>query len=501
MKLLKITLLCLVAITFTGCFEDNDDHLISASEINDFVWKGMNAVYLYKDEIPNLANDRFSSNEAYANYLSSYNAPEVLFESLIYERETIDRFSVIVDDYIALEQQFSGVSISNGMEYGVFRLTEESTEVYGYVRYVLPNTSAEAQNVQRGDVFYGVNGVQLTTQNYRNLLFTTETYNINLATYNDNNTPESSDDSISNTNEVISLTGAEYTENPIFINSVLNVGSETIGYLMYNGFTGTNQFDSQLNSVFGEFQSAGITDLVLDLRYNGGGSVNTAIWLASMITGQHTGELFTREEWNSEIQAQILADNPELLENPFVDEMLKFNNNGEITFQESINSLNLNRVYVLTTRSTASASELVISGLTPYIEVIKIGSDTRGKYQASRTIYDSPNFSRQDANPRHTYALQPLIFKTINSAGFTDFDSGLNPNISISENFGNLGTLGDIDEPFLAEAINAIEGTGRFSGFDDYHVEEFSSSKDDRPFSYEMYVEGKNTSSTNFINR
>jgi C-terminal processing protease CtpA/Prc len=491
MKIFKISLLFILTLSLTSCFEDQDDNLISASEINDFVWKGMNAVYLYKDEIPDLANDRFATNEDYSTYLSDFSAPEDLFESLIYQRATIDRFSVIVDDYIALEQQFDGVSTSNGMEFGLFRFNETDTELYGYVQYVMPNTSAETQGITRGDVFYGVNGVQLTTENYRNLLFgSNSTYTINLGNYDDNGTNDDpNDDSIIETISSVDLTKQAYTENPILISNVLNLDANTVGYLMYNGFTGTNAFDSQLNAVFADFNAAGVTDLVIDLRYNGGGSVNTAIWLSSMITGQFTGDVLVSEQWNSELQAQLENDNPQSLLNPFVDEMKKFNTDGDVVFQENINHLNLNKVYILTTRGTASASELVINGLNPYIDVVQIGSTSRGKYQASITIYDSPNLGRTDANPNHTYAMQPLIFKTVNSVGFTDFDSGLVPDIIVNENFGNLGILGTVNEPLLAAAIADIEGTGRFGSQNYYDIKEFKSSKDFKPFSTDMYLD------------
>ena len=118
MKIYRNLVIALVLASLTfGCFDDADDSTISASEINDFVWKGMNAVYLYKSNTPDLANDRFSSTQEYADYLNSYSTPENLFESLIYQRETVDRFSWIVDDYIALEQQLSGVSKRTGAEY------------------------------------------------------------------------------------------------------------------------------------------------------------------------------------------------------------------------------------------------------------------------------------------------------------------------------------------------------------------------------------------------
>ena len=104
LKLLKFSLLLLLTLSITSCFEDRDDNAVTASVINDFVWKGMNAVYLYKEDIPDLANNRFSSNGEYADYLNSFTEPEDLFESLIYERETVDRFSAIIPNYIEFEQ-------------------------------------------------------------------------------------------------------------------------------------------------------------------------------------------------------------------------------------------------------------------------------------------------------------------------------------------------------------------------------------------------------------
>jgi len=448
MKNIKnLVLIILVSSLTVSCFEDKDDNGIFASDINDFVWKGMNAWYLYKDNIPNLANDRFSTDEEYANYLNTFSAPEDLFESLIYQRETIDKFSWITDDYIANEQFLNGIGLSNGMEYGVFRFTPQDTDIYGYVRYVLPNTDAEAKGLQRGDIFYAVDGTQLTVNNFGSLL-SPDNYSINLGTYNDNGTSETSDDSITPDGETISLTKSEYTENPIYTSSILNIDSHTIGYLMYNGFNGSS---SELNNVYGTFNSAGITDLVLDLRYNPGGFTSKAILMASLITGQFTGDIMNTDQYNSEIQAAFESQNPEFLVDLFIS-----NEDGL-----SLNSLNLNKVYVLVSRSSASASEFVINSLNPYIEVIQIGSNTRGKYQGSFTLYDSPDFTRNNVNPNHTYALQPLVFKYSNINGNTDFVDGLFPNIELNESVRNLGILGDENEPLFAEAIADIIGSGR----------------------------------------
>ena len=435
---LYLIMLFFISTILFGCFEDSDDNIVFASDINDFVWKGMNATYLYKQNIDDLANNRFSSSEEYADFLNLFETPEDLFESLIYQRETIDKFSFIVDDYIALQQYLSGISNSNGMEYGLRYAPGSSYDVYGYVRYIHPNTEAEDNNIQRGHVFNKINNTPLTIDNYSDLL-SSENYTVNFANYLDQNTSETSDDQIISNDINIELNKVSYEKNPIHISSIIEAQNQTIGYLMLNRFIG--DYNDELISVFSNFKTNNISDLILDLRYNPGGSVNTSILLSSLITGQFTGEIISTEQWNDEIQTYYLNNDPEFLINRFIG---------------NSNSLNLNRVFIITTQSSASASELVINCLDPYIDVIHIGTNTYGKYQASVTIYDSENFNLEGANPNHTYALQPLVLKTLNSIGNTDYFNGLTPDIVLEENTANLGVLGDQNEPLLALALQQI---------------------------------------------
>lgn len=479
MKLFKRSILLLLTTLFLfGCFEDNDDNF--NANIKDFVWRGLNYIYLYKDSQPDLANDRFATNQDYNNFLDNFNSPEELFDHLIVDQ---DRFSVLVSDYIALEQFLSGISVNNGMEFDLRFKPGSETEIFGIVKYVLPNTSASVNGIERGDVFDIINGAPLTINNF-NIVNTDNTYSITLGTYDNNGTPEDyADDTVISGTETVTLTKAPYTENPIFKTEIFNVNGNNVGYLMYNGFT--SNFDTQLNNTFATFQSAGISDLVLDLRYNSGGSVNSSIFLSSMITGQFNGEVFLTRQYNSDIQAQLEAESPESLVNRFTD---------ALSDGSGLNSLNLDRVYVLTTDDTASASELVINSLSPYIDVVQIGDNTTGKYQASVTIYDSPNFLRSGANPTHLYAMQPLIFKSLNADGVTDYDNGLVPDILILEDFGNMGVLGDETEPLLAAALADIEGSNRIMDYSFSKVfmpRKVSDSKSNNPTKNRMYIDAE----------
>lgn len=455
-----------------SCFNDNDDNGIFASEINDFVWKGMNAVYLYKDNIPDLDDDRFSSDQEYGDYLNSFAAPEDLFESLIYQRQTVDKYSRIFEDYIALEQLLSGVSKKNGMEFNLYFEPGSESNIFGIIRLILPNSEAAGQNLLRGQVFDGVDGVSLTLSNYQDFLFSdSDTYSIDLATYDDNDTPQIDDDLITSGSESVSLTKQPYTENPVFRTEIIDVDGENVGYLMYNGFT--SDYNSQLNAAFGTFLANNVQHLVLDVRYNPGGSVNTATLLGSMITGQFNGQLFSSLEYNSDLQAANTD----------------FNFTNTLGSNDALNSLNLDKVYVLATGSSASASEMVINSLKPYIDVIHIGTTTEGKTQASVTIYDSPDLGRNGANPNHTYAMQPLVAIASNKNSITVPSSGIIPTLEFSESPSNYGVLGDETEPLLARAIDHIRnGSGIFVPYIE-PLEYIGGSHDEHPLNKNMYIE------------
>lgn len=476
MKLLKITVIAFLAFGLTtSCFEDQDDNAISTSEISDFVWKGMNAVYLYKNEIPDLANDRFSSNEEYASYLNGFSGPEELFESLIYQRQTVDRFSVIVSDYLALEQLLSGVFKSNGLEYNFYFVPGSSTNAFGIIRLVLNNSVASELNLERGQIFTTVNGVALTESNLGSLL-NQDTYTLDFADYNDNGTATTSDDTVIPNGNSVTLTKQPYTENPVHIASVIPVDGQNVGYLMYNSFN--FNFANQLNEAFATFQSNNVQELVLDLRYNGGGRVDVAAFLGSMITGQFNGEIFSKLIYNPDLQS------------------INTNFNFSNTLGDggpSINSLNLDKVYVLTTDRTASASEMIINSLKEYITVIQIGTTTVGKSQASVTIYDSPDFGRDNVNPNHTYALQPLVAISVNKNDGQVPSSGLEPDTTfeVIERPTNFGVLGDVSEPLLARAIQHISGFGRFTESTSRQLPEIKSNVDSKLLESEMYLDNE----------
>jgi C-terminal processing protease CtpA/Prc len=464
MKNLFKTAICLCLLTFTFSCTDNDDNPVPASlEIKDFVWKGMNLYYLWQADVPDLADNRFANQRQLNTFLEGFDEPTTLFNALRVDT-SIDRFSVIYSDYSVLEGALSGNTLNNGMDFALRYKTGSTTDIYGWVRYIIPNSDAATKPIQRGTIFYAINGTPLTVDNYRSLL-ANDTYTINLADYDGGN--------ITPNGQSVSLTKTALAENPILLNTVITNGTHKIGYLMYNGFYST--YDNQLNTVFGSFQTQNVTDLVLDLRYNSGGSISTATKLASMITGQFTGQLFAKQQWNAKAQSYYESNSPSSLENRFVG---------------NLNSLNLNKVYVLTTSATASASELVINCLKPYITVVQIGTTTTGKNVGSITLYDSPTFAKQNVNPRHKYAMQPIVLKIVDKNGFGDYTSGIAPTTPLPEIMDDLGILGNPSEPLLNAAINQIIGSGRPTPSRPSNLQrDFADVKSLSPLRTEMYIE------------
>jgi C-terminal processing protease CtpA/Prc len=474
----SILFLCLLSFFLQSCEDEDDVRTPAQLQVNDFVWKGLNELYLWQGDVANLADDRFSSQEELNSYLEGYSNPEDLFQDLLnkpvskYPSNAIDRFSWIVSDYTVLEQELGGITKNNGVDFRLTRVAEGSNDVVGYVRYIIPNSDASSKAIKRGDFFTSVNGTKLTVSNYKSLLVDPDSYTLDFADYNGT--------AFVLNGKSAALTKTVLEENPILINKVINTGGHKIAYLMYNGFYA--EYDSKLNQAFQGFKNEGATDLVLDLRYNGGGSVRTSTRLASMITGQFEGKIFSKRQYNFKQMAGMTADDLEVLNERFVKDI-----DGT-----PVNSLNLSTVYILTTSSTASASELIINGLKPYINVVQIGETTTGKNVGSVTLYDSPTFTKRNVNPNHKYAMQPLVFKISNASDFGDYTQGLVPTYVQLEYLRSYGVLGDTAEPLLNMAISKITGAAAKKVQNDHGLvlPYISDSKKINGLRNEMYIDG-----------
>ena len=468
MKKFFLSLLCLGFVVIS-CNKNDDDPILEEVievpeeetpvvvdiEVQNFFWQTLNLYYFWQGDVPDLADDRFDTQAGYEEFLTANPEPIDFLENKLLFSE--DRFTFYSDDYTDLVNSSAGVSKSNGLQFGL-SLIGDTDDVFGYVEYIIKGSDASNKDIKRGEVFTGVNGTNLNKTNYIDLLFgDNDTYTLNMA--------EIVDNTISPNGKEVTLTKQEgLQEDPIHVTKVITSGDRKIGYFMYNQFVSGSE--DAMNAVFADFRSQGVTDLVLDLRYNLGGRGTTATVLASLIKGTNTSDLLYKTIYNAKLQAEF--DNSST-DNYFVSTTGTIDGNSNA----ALNTLNLSKVYIIATSSSASASELVMVGLEPYINVVHIGSTTVGKNQGSLLFVDDPEGGNvydetrvNNINPNVQWGLQPIISRVANSAGFTDYADGLIPDIELNEDITNLGLLGDANEPLLARAIQEITGIGAKRSFD-----------------------------------
>lgn len=433
--LAKVVLFFLLTITLYNCTKE--DEIPVDVEVNDFIWKGMNAYYLYQDQISDLSDRRFNSQPELNNYLKGFSLPNELFTSLLLNPGTTDTKSVLLEDFNTITTPSLRTSNTNGIEFGIIAEPGSTTNVIGYVISILPNSDAATKNIARGDFFYAVDNIQLTRDNFLSLL-TNQNATLELSMTNFDGTT-----STPNANKV-TLTKKTYTHSPIAIAKNFT----NIGYILYNNDFSTN-YINDLNTAFLNFKNQGVNQLILDLRYNIGGGTfaKTISQIASMITGQFPDQTLIKEKWNDKAQSWFELHQPDSLITKFPT---KINSNA-------INSLQLTDVYIVLNGSSSSV-ELLINSLKSYVNVHIINNrQTSGNNTGTITLYNSIDYDSIGKSTNHTFALQPVVLEFLNKDDET-YETGFSPNMTIcnQEDILNMGALGETSDPLLNRVLNFI---------------------------------------------
>ncbi len=432
-SLILITLLsCSLAIT--SCKKDKTDTPVPITivkpkaYVQDWIYSNMQYWYYWTSNLPTKPDTTLQ--------------PDPFFYSLLYRAPDGDRFSWIEPDYTILINQLNGVNKEAGYDFRLYLETGSATNVIGQITYIKKGSPAQAAGLKRGDIFSEINSTLLTTVNYRTLLNAAgSNYTLRVKRYDTDLKSIVSE-------QVYTLNPIELAENPILLDSIYAYSGRKVGYLVYNffspGLANSKDYDNEVDAVFAKFKTSGVNEVVLDLRFNGGGAISSAINMASLLVpGYNPSKIFVNFQYNSQVQSDIIKEptlGPSYLVQKFVS---KTSNIGD----------NLTRLFVLTSKGTASASELIINGLKPYMNVVVVGDTTYGKNVGSITITDTKNTT-------NTWGLQPIVLKLTNSLGFSDYTRGFapDPNNYDPDNHFYLRPLGDVREPLLSKALNVISG-------------------------------------------
>jgi C-terminal processing protease CtpA/Prc len=362
------------------------------------------------------------------------------------------------------------VASTFGFDAEPINIVDNNNQSLGYyyllVTLIRPDGPAEKAGLKRGMWITKYNDAQITPTSY-------ETF-----WYQLHHMEGGTQMTLTDEDKVIhAMKAEEMTASPIYYptekteNKVItSPGGKKVAYLFYNGFergdeTGSGsdkwEFDEQLRKVFGEFKAAGAEELVLDLRYNPGGYVESCRILTRLAGAVDGNMIFAKLKRNAGIQTWLREEYGWRVDNP---EIVKFYDNGEA---KEPNNLGLNRVYVLAARETASASEMVINALRGVLgkeAVVHIGETTNGKNVGMDQLKPQDDRGNDTAIDGYDYTMWPITFKALNAVDFTDYAGGFTPTYKVDEftdalqRDGVLYDLGDPRERLLKAALTLIDG-------------------------------------------
>jgi C-terminal processing protease CtpA/Prc len=418
-------------ISFAGCKNeveelDNPEGLNEDTlKVNKFIVDVFGDVYLWVDDI---------NIDYYKKAYNTYKNPYELFEKLRYED---DEWSGLTDDIEGLSNSFEGVETSYGYNLRLSYAYENSEIVVGVIKYVYPASPADKAGLKRGDILVSMNGSDITDKNYLDLIYSSSV-SVSRGYF------DTDERRFVSYGESVNMTAVKQYNNPILKDTVIIKGLNRIGYLCYSDFLEKSETD--LIAIFKSFKNRGVNDVVLDLRYNPGGMVRTAVLLSSILapgSAVKDKDIFQVQIWNASYTQYWKSKNDDMKE--YFTDTLPVN-------------MDLSRLFVLTSENSASASEATIIALQPYMNVVRIGTKTSGKFCGGglispEMIYENSKYYQNIKD----WGMYIMYFRYTNK-NETYFKEGLDPDIQAEENYLNLYPFGDERDPLLGRAIAQITG-------------------------------------------
>ncbi len=377
----------------------------STDKIKDFVVLYSRDIYLWYSQIPSTFNGQtYADPNAIMTAIRAYSV-EPGFS------QPVDRWSFAVK-----QQEWDNVSSGAAKDFGmnVFFKAEGDLRV----RFVERSSPAGLAGIRRGWRITKINNSSnITTANASFII--DAVYNSQSGSFTFQKPDGSSVD--------MTLTGAAYQEHPVFFDSVYTAGTKKLGYLVFNSFLGdTTEIYNEFQRVFTKFAQQNVSEVAVDLRYNGGGYVSVQQKLANyLVNASANGQLMMKEQFN--------------------DKYTQFNETDNF---QKLGSVNLSRVFFIVSSNTASASELVINNLKPFMNVMLVGpSRTYGKPVGFFPI------------PVGEWYIFPVSFRSTNKNGEGNYFDGLALNNQVADGLDK--DWGDVNESSFASVIRYLS-TGAF---------------------------------------
>ena len=399
MKRIAFYTILLLLVTATAC-KKNKNNKPYDQLVKDTSLSYARDIYIWYKNIPSNLN---AQNYADPNKIMEAIRPYSIEPGFT---NPVDRWS-----FAMLQSEWNKVSSGVEADFGMRVFFRTTTDLR--VASVDKNGAAGIANIKRGWKINSINGVAINDTSQSTFIVNTVYYSPTTRfnfTLPDNSTKE------------VTLNSQIFTNNPFLLDSVYTYGSNKIGYFVLNSFLGdTNQVRTDFNRVFNRFATAGVNDVVIDLRYNGGGFVMLAEYMLNYLVPS-------------------AGNGQTMLTYSFNDKYTRFN--STLTYKKK-GTINLNRVFFIISKQSASASEMAINSIKPFLDVKLVGpSNTHGKPVGFYPI------------PVGNWYMFPVSFRTINKNNEANYFNGFAPdNISAD---GLDKNWGDVDEACLSKAIRYI---------------------------------------------
>ncbi|MBR1575518.1 MAG: PDZ domain-containing protein [Bacteroidales bacterium] len=372
---LHILIGCLLAITLFSCTEkvkteeerQKEQLERTRTGVSYFGANCMSLYYLWTEEISPELSSWLSRDQT--------TDPIKKVQAIRYKQggKDYDRWTEMTDDFEAFSSSVEGISTTYGCDITLMQVGASS--VQAVITVVYAGSPAAQAGLKRGDIIARIDDKEMTTLNYYKLVTDQFLYS-----------PECRlgllDPDTGKPDREVTMTAVTMYEDPVVYHSVFQIGGKKVGYLVYTAFT-LRSIDALL-AVCEEFKSAGISELILDLRYNSGGYVTTEEALASMLAPKEavrSGALFEQEIYNGALTQFFIKE--------YGSDALKTFFKTDFSWEDGVipsscntrsGHLDLDKIYAIIDSGTASASESILVGLMPYMDITLIGGQSHGKF-------------------------------------------------------------------------------------------------------------------------